>query len=139
MTLIAIVLEASAQVASPSTLHLPIDLANVAAWAAKGVLALVSAGLLWVVKEAVQSFVSSFNAFKTEMSERLDTLDTSISQVQSDVQTTKQELFGATGGNGIRGELREIKADARKTKEIVQSHDVTLARLADKAGVPFES
>lgn len=134
LCLVLLIPFALAAQAADAALHLPIDLAALASWVLKGLAALVGGTVLWLLKVGVQAF----NSFKDEMSARLDTLDTAIGLVQRDVHTTKQELFGVSGANGIRGELREIKSDARRTKDIAEAHEVLLARLADKAGVPFE-
>lgn len=116
--------------AAATALHLPIDLAAIASWVLKGAAALVGGAVLWLLKLAVQSF--------NDMSGRFDKLDTSIAEVKSDVKTVTQELFGATGENGMRSELREIRRDARRTTQILAGHEVTLARLADKAGIQIK-
>lgn len=131
LMLVAVPLGAAGQ-AQSGLLNLPIDVTAVATWALRGLAVIIGTVFLLVLKAAV----AAFNGFKQTVNSRFDEVDESIAKVQRDVQTTKQELFGATGGNGIRGELREIKADARSTKELVAHHTTTLALLAQQAGLP---
>ena len=80
-------------------------------------------------EDLAREAMARFQALKAEMGKRLDGIDDSLGTVQSDVKSMKQELFGVTGNNGMRRDLR-------RTRELQVKHDRLLVELATKAGIP---
>lgn len=119
-----LVIETLAQVAASPQLQLPVDLGAVFTWILKGLAAVVGGALLWALKSAV----GVFQSFKAEMTARLDDIDGSISTVQADVTSVKHELFGVSGSNGMR-------SDVRRSKSLLVKHDRLLVELATHAGI----
>lgn len=92
-----------------------IDLASVLSRVAYGAMSLAGAALLWLGKKGLDS---------------LNRLEQQVGHASKQLSTISHELFGATGNNGMRSDLKE-------TKQLVQRHSEVLVVLADRAHISF--
>jgi hypothetical protein len=92
-----------------------VDLASVFSRVAYGAVSLAGAALLWLGKKGLDS---------------LSRLEQQVGHASKQLSTISHELFGATGNNGMRSDLKE-------TKQLVQRHSEVLVVLADRAHINF--
>lgn len=95
--------------ASTQAMTMQVDVAHVLTRMAYGAASLAGAGILWLGKKG------------------LDTLN----RMETQLTMMSHELFGATGQNGMRSDLKE-------TKRIVKAHTRVLSVLADREGIAFD-
>jgi hypothetical protein len=95
---------------------------------------LLFAALLWFLRR----LIASIDGFKEFAREKFESMEKTVVDVREEVRTVNQELFGATGDNGMRSEVRAMKDELSATSTHLMNREVLLARLADKAGVPFD-
>jgi hypothetical protein len=98
-----------------STIPLTYDLSSVIGKVVYGSLGLLGAGLLWLGKEALAT---------------LKALDGKMTDASAKLTTISHELFGVTGQNGMRSDLKE-------TKRLVRLHSKVLVVLADREGIDY--
>ncbi|MBX3173267.1 MAG: hypothetical protein KF709_02590 [Gemmatimonadaceae bacterium] len=129
MTL-AIVLQAAA--ATAPGIHL--EFATIVKWAAGG----LATALMGVASFFLRELVTSVRTFRTNVAaefkavrEDVAELDGKVDGVGEEVRIVKQEVHGADGKNGMKGDLRQ-------TKELLIDHDRFLERLAEREGMKIE-
>lgn len=98
--------------------HVQLDVAKLLL----GLIATVLSMLVAVVGFFLRRLLTGLDAHRTHVDEQFD-------GVHKELQRQTQELFGPTGTNGMRGDLRQ-------TKRLVIKHDRVIIRLAERAGVP---
>ena len=92
-----------------------IDLATIIGKAAYGAASLAGAAILWLGKKGLDS---------------LNRLEQQVAHASRQLSTISHELFGVSGNNGMRSELKDTKA-------LVQRHSEVLGVLADRAHIVF--
>ena len=92
-----------------------VDLASLIGKAAYGAASLAGAALLWLGKKGLDS---------------LNRLEQQVGHATKQLSTISHELFGVSGNNGMRSDLKETKA-------LVQRHSEVLVVLADRAHINF--
>lgn len=93
---------------------------DVGAWV-QGAAGLLGLAVLWFIRR----LITSVDGFKAFVRADLTQVKTDVSKATSEIQSVKQELFGLSGQNGIRGEQREM----RRTIETLQ---VDVRALTDR-------
>jgi len=99
-----------------TVIPLTFDLSNVLAKIAYGAMGLLGTGLLWLAKQGLDT---------------LNRLESKVTDASAKLTTISHELFGVTGTNGMRSDLRTAR-------RIVERHSKVLAVLADREGIDFE-
>lgn len=93
-----------------------VDLARVVYVLAVAIFSALSAIVIYFLKGMLDEFRSSKKTITT---------------IASDLQSVRQELFGVTGNNGMRRDLR-------RTRELQVKHDRVLVKLAEHAGIEVD-
>lgn len=101
------------QVAASSQVQLPVDLSSLFTWFLRGLAAVVGTAMLFALKVAIAAFTD---------------LTKVVKEVRTDVTSVKHELFGVSGQNGMR-------SDVRRSKALLVKHDRLLVKLATREGI----
>lgn len=96
-------------------LPITIDAAPILSRVIYGTMSLAGASMLWLAKKGLDS---------------LNRVEERVNHSSQQLATISHELFGATGTNGMRSDMRE-------TKRLVQRHSKVLVVLADREGIDF--
>jgi hypothetical protein len=94
---------------SAQAMTMQVDVANVLTRMAYGTVSLAGAAILWLGKRG------------------LDTL----ARMEKQLTMMSHELFGATGQNGMRSDVKEAK-------RLLKAHTKVLTVLADREGIDFD-
>ena len=94
---------------APQAMTMQVDVANVFTRMAYGAASLAGAAILWLGKRG------------------LDTL----ARMETQLTMMSHELFGATGQNGMRSDVKEAK-------RLLKAHTKVLTVLADREGIDFD-
>lgn len=94
--------------ASAQAMTMEVDVANVVSRLAYGAASLAGAGLLWLGKRGLDA----------------------LNRMEAQLTVISHELFGATGANGMR-------SDVKDAKRMLRAHTRVIAVLADREGIDF--
>lgn len=94
--------------ASAQAMTMQVDVANVVSRLAYGAASLAGAGLLWLGKKGLDA----------------------LNRMEAQLTVMSHELFGATGTNGMRSDVKEAK-------RMLRAHTRVIAVLADREGIDF--
>ena len=111
VVLLCAVLFLSAFGLQSGTVGIQLDVAGILTRIAYGSASLIGGALLWLGKKGLDS---------------LNRLEMQVAQIERQLTTLSHELFGVSGNNGMRSDLKQ-------TQQTVQRHERLLGVLADRA------
>ena len=112
---LAIVLLSAFGLQSAGTVPIHLDIAAMVTKAIYGVLTLIGGAIIWLVQQALST---------------LKSLDKKVTDAGQQLTTISHELFGTSGTNGMRSDVKEAK-------RLLQRHSKVLVVLADREGIDY--
>lgn len=96
-----------------------------------GILGFVGTTLLAIIAFFIRRLIEGLDGFKREVRTKFREVEHRAAGVSEQVRAVRQELIGLDGQNGIKGELRQMKRELRRTGRIADS-------LAREAGLALD-